>query len=65
MCTGGTPTAPAPVPQRQAARAPDASSIAARTTDNAKRRLGMAASILTPQATGLGPAVTTKTLLGQ
>jgi len=53
------------IPQRQAARSPDQSSIAARTSENAKRRVGMAASILTPQAIGLAPPATTgKALLG-
>lgn len=64
MC-GSAPSAPAPIPQRQAAKAPDAASIATRTSDQARKRLSTAASILTPQAIGLAPASTTgKALLG-
>lgn len=66
MCTGGAPKAPDPLPQRQAAKAPDVGSIAARSEDAARRRMGYAATILTPQAMGLAPAtVTGKSLLGQ
>lgn len=63
MCLGGAPKAPEPLPQRQPAKAPDASLIASRVSDVAKRRMGFAATILTPSQ--LGPAATTgKMLLG-
>ncbi len=60
MCT---PSMPAPQPQRQALRAPDAGAIAGRQGDALRRKLGFAASIKTPAV--MGTATTTgKTLLG-
>lgn len=67
MCfgpSGANGGAGAPIPERQAAHAPDASFVAARASDVAKRRMGYAASILTP-LNGPGLASTTgKSLLG-
>lgn len=65
MCLGG-PSAPTPVPARQAAKMPDSSAISSRAADLAKRRMGYAAAILTPQtAVGLpAPATTGSSLLG-
>lgn len=64
MCIGGAPSPGPPIPQRQAAHAPDASFVAARAADIAHRRMGYAAAITTPVG-GLGAAPTTgKTLLG-
>lgn len=71
MCFGA-PAPPPPIPQRQAAQAPDASFTAARAASLAASRQGYAASILTPMG-GPGAAMTTggsltgsggKTLLG-
>lgn len=61
MC--GSPSVPKPLPQRQAAQAPDQGSIARRASENLKRRLGFAGTVMTPSL--MGQAVTTgKTLLG-
>lgn len=65
MCGGGAPKPGKPIPAAQPARAPDAGSIYARSSDRQRRRFGFAATILTPTG-GLGPATTTgKSLLGQ
>lgn len=66
MCFGGPPSGSSvqPVAQRQPAKSPDASIVASRVADQARRRMGFAATILTPPG-GLAPAATTgKTLLG-
>lgn len=64
MCIPSPPPVPPPAPMRQAPHAPDASFIAARASDLAQRRMGYAASILTPLG-GPGLASTTgKSLLG-
>ncbi len=55
---------PQPVPERVASRSPDNGDTAVRGTDQARRRLAMAASIFTPVA-GLGaPATTAASKLG-
>jgi hypothetical protein len=61
MCA---PDIPKPLPPRQAAQAPDAGSIARRTSDSLRKRMGYAgAGVSTGTA---APAVTTgKSLLGQ
>lgn len=62
MCFGG-PSAPAPVPQKQAARSPSDTGL--RAADDLRRRMGLAATILTPNS--MAPATTTatgKTVLG-
>ncbi len=62
MC--GSPKTPKALPQRQAARAPDAGAIAMRTSDSLRKRMGFAGSMFAPSL--LAPALTTgKTLLGQ
>lgn len=66
MCFPKPPNIPAPqpLPERQAAKAPNDSAIMQNGTERTKRRLGYANLQFTPVA-GLAPAVTTgKTLLG-
>lgn len=59
MCIVSTPDAPtaSAVPERQASRAPNNGDASTRSADQARRRLAMAASIFTPQATLGMPAV--------
>jgi hypothetical protein len=61
MCFG--PSAPPPIPQRQAQRSP--TDVAGQTQANLARRMGLASTILTGPSGALGAATTTgKTLLG-
>lgn len=61
MCFFGAPAAPAPIPQKQAAKSPtDPAGVA---QADLQRRMGIAATILTPQ--GMGQAATTSSLGGK
>lgn len=58
MCFTKIPDAPAEVPERQAAKAPDDGNTAVRADDSKRRRLAMAASIFTSQNGSLGMPAT-------
>ena len=58
MCVGGTPDTPS-VPERQAAKAPDASAALVNDDARKRRRLLYGASMLTGPQGVTGPAVTT------
>jgi len=66
MCFGGSPAAPQPVPLKQPAQAPGSGNAALQATEARRRRMGIAATILTPTG-GLGAPSTSsggKTTLG-
>lgn len=64
MCVGKTPKAPAPLPERQPAKAPSISASDNMVDQRNRARMAFARMIYTP-ASGLAPAQTTgKTLLG-
>lgn len=53
MCIGASVPAPAPVPVKQAVKAPDAGDAGSSAADQLRRRMGLAAMIL-PQSNPLG-----------
>lgn len=64
MCMS-TPSAPAPLPERQAARAPTIDASVARSDQREAARMGFARMLLTGPSGDLSSANTTgKTLLG-
>jgi hypothetical protein len=65
MCFPATPKAPAQPPQRQMALSPYASSNAGNAAaDQLRRRMGLAATIMTPPGGPAAASLTGKTLLG-
>lgn len=63
MCMFSTPDMPAPPPERQAARQPDAGNPASRQQGLLRRRLAFASSIFTSPTLGM-PSTTASPTMG-